>query len=315
MSSDAFDPEQPLPPPVEDWAARIDELLLEAETAPAGAERTAVLCRISEIYERRLGDPSGALVTLQTALAEDPDQRAGDPGDGTDRARATASGASSPRSPPRSPRASRITKQAAIFGCRSRSGTRPGARSSTRRPRRPRRALTLEPAHGGALALLENLYRRQRHWDRYVEILARRRHLPGTDPSKLRRCLPGGAALRAAARRRARWSRPAARGEWRMGCRRGRPAPPHRRAARGSGPHRGAVSAGKVAHGTAPRSARRRGAAGARAGGGRRRDARAEPASARRDLPRAEGLVEGATAARARRGGGDRRGRQDAHPG
>ncbi len=71
MSSDAFDPEQPLPP-VEDWAARIDELLLEAETAPAGAERTAVLCRISEIYERRLGDPNGALVTLQTALAEDP---------------------------------------------------------------------------------------------------------------------------------------------------------------------------------------------------------------------------------------------------
>ena len=72
MSSDAFDPEPPLPPPVEDWAARIDELLLEAETAPAGAERTAVLCRISEIYERRLGDPQGALVTLQTALAEDP---------------------------------------------------------------------------------------------------------------------------------------------------------------------------------------------------------------------------------------------------
>ena len=72
MSSEAFDPEQPLPPPVEDWAARIDELLLQAETAPAGAERTAVLCRVSEIYERRLGDPNGALVTLQTALAEDP---------------------------------------------------------------------------------------------------------------------------------------------------------------------------------------------------------------------------------------------------
>ena len=72
MSSDAFDPEQPLPPLVEDWAARIDDLLLEAETAPAGAERTAMLCRISEIYERRLADPNAALVTLQTALAEDP---------------------------------------------------------------------------------------------------------------------------------------------------------------------------------------------------------------------------------------------------
>ena len=72
MSSDAFDPEQPLPPPVEDWAARIDELLAGGRNRARGAERTAVLCRISEIYERRLGDPSGALVTLQTALAEDP---------------------------------------------------------------------------------------------------------------------------------------------------------------------------------------------------------------------------------------------------
>src|SRR3954470_15844433 len=72
MSSDAFDPEQPLVPPGENWAARIDALLLEAESAPAGAERTALLCQISEIYERRLGDPNGALVTLQAALAEDP---------------------------------------------------------------------------------------------------------------------------------------------------------------------------------------------------------------------------------------------------
>ncbi len=46
-------------------------------------------------------------------------------------------------------------------------------------------ALTLEPAHGGALALLENLYRRQRSWDRYVEILARRRQLPGSDPGRV----------------------------------------------------------------------------------------------------------------------------------
>src|SRR5579862_6055936 len=73
MSSDAFDPEPPQQPPqVEDWTARIDELLAAAEAVPAGAERTAVLCRVSEIYERRLGDPNGALLTLQTALAEDP---------------------------------------------------------------------------------------------------------------------------------------------------------------------------------------------------------------------------------------------------
>ncbi len=88
MSSDAFDPEPPLqPPPIEDWTAQIDELLVEAEAAPAGAERTAVLCRVSEIYERRLGDPNGALMTLQTALGRGSCERAGDPGDGADRAR------------------------------------------------------------------------------------------------------------------------------------------------------------------------------------------------------------------------------------
>src|SRR5579863_2675121 len=73
MSSDAFDPEQPpQPPPVEDWSARIEGLLGEAEGTPTGPERTGILCRISEIYERRLGDSSAALVTLQTALADDP---------------------------------------------------------------------------------------------------------------------------------------------------------------------------------------------------------------------------------------------------
>ena len=73
MSSDAFDPEPTLPPPAaEDWAAKIEELLGEAEKAQAGPDRTELLCRISEISERRLGDPNGALVTLQTALADDP---------------------------------------------------------------------------------------------------------------------------------------------------------------------------------------------------------------------------------------------------
>ena len=73
MSSDVFDPEPALPPPAaEDWPAQIETLLAEAEKAAAGAERTELLCRISEIYERRLGDPNGALVTLQTALTDDP---------------------------------------------------------------------------------------------------------------------------------------------------------------------------------------------------------------------------------------------------
>ena len=76
MSEDTVD-RPPAPPPSQppsgdDWPARIDELLTEAEAAPSVAERAEVLCRVAEIYERRLGDPNGALVTLQAALEQDP---------------------------------------------------------------------------------------------------------------------------------------------------------------------------------------------------------------------------------------------------
>ena len=182
MSSDAFDPEQSLPP-VEDWAARIDELLLEAETAPAGAARTAVLCRISEIYERRLGDPNGALVTLQTALAEDPasgrviqemERIARGNGFWGELAAVTAEVAQGLED---KKQASDLWVQIAFWNETGRAQLDEATKAAET-------ALTLEPAHGGALALLENLYRRQRLWDRYVEILAHRRQLPGADPSK-----------------------------------------------------------------------------------------------------------------------------------
>jgi tetratricopeptide (TPR) repeat protein len=183
MSSDAFDPER-LPPPAEDWAARIDELLLEAETAPAGAERTAVLCRISEIYERRLADPNGALVTLQTALAEDPasgrviqemERIARGNGFWAELAAVTAEVAEGLED----------KKQAADLWVQIAFWNETGRAQLDEATKAAETALTLEPAHGGALALLENLYRRQRSWDRYVEILARRRQLPGADPSRI----------------------------------------------------------------------------------------------------------------------------------
>ncbi|HMC95860.1 MAG TPA: hypothetical protein VKO16_13925, partial [Polyangia bacterium] len=74
MSPEVVDPEQPLPAPPagEDWAALVEEHLVQAEAAPSGTERAQALCRVAEIYERRLGDPSSALVTLQAALEEDP---------------------------------------------------------------------------------------------------------------------------------------------------------------------------------------------------------------------------------------------------
>jgi len=184
MSSDAFDPEQPLPPPVEDWAARIDELLLEAETAPPGADRTAVLCRISEIYERRLGDPSGALVTLQAALAEDPasgrviqemERIARGNGFWAELAGVTAEVAAGLED----------TKQAADLWVQIAFWNETGRAQLDEATKAAETGLTLEPTHGGALALLENLYRRQRSWDRYVEILARRRQLPGAELGKV----------------------------------------------------------------------------------------------------------------------------------
>jgi tetratricopeptide (TPR) repeat protein len=184
MSSDAFDPGQPLVPPGENWGARIDALLLEAETAPAGAERTGLLCQISEIYERRLGDPSGALVALQTALAEDPssgrviqemERIARGNGFWAELVAVTAEVAEGLEAP----------KQAADLWVQIAFWNETGRAQLDEATRAAETALALEPQHGGALALLENLCRRQRSWDRYVEILARRRQLPGADPSKV----------------------------------------------------------------------------------------------------------------------------------
>jgi tetratricopeptide (TPR) repeat protein len=185
MSSDAFDPEPPLePPPVEDWSGRIEQLLAEAETAAAGAARAAVLCRISEIYERRLGDPNGALVTLQTALAEDPtsgrviqemERLARGHGIWGELAAVTAevAGALEDRK-----LAADLWVQIAFWNETGRAQLDEAAKAAET-------ALGLAPAHGGALALLENLYKRLRSWDRYVEVLARRRTQPGADPARL----------------------------------------------------------------------------------------------------------------------------------
>lgn len=185
MSSDAFDPEPPLqPPPAEDWPARIEELLAEVETAPAGVERTAMLCRISEIYERRLGDPTGALVTLQTALAEDPasgrviqemERIARGHGIWGELVAVTAEVASGLED----------RKQAADLWVQIAFWNETGRAQLDEAAKAAETALALAPEHGGALALLENLYRRQRNWDRYVEVLAHKRERPGADPVKL----------------------------------------------------------------------------------------------------------------------------------
>ena len=303
MSSDAFDPEPPQQPPVEDWTARIDELLVEAEAAPAGAERTAVLCRISEIYERRLGDPNGALMTLQTALAEDPasgrviqemERIARGHGSWGELAAATAEVAGGLADP----------KQAADLWVQIAFWNETGRAQLDEAARAAETALALEPAHGGALALLENLYRRQRSWDRYVEILGRKRERPGADLGKLAdaylevlRYEPRHTgALDGLARLHEETGASDAAADL---LRRLIAARPEEVEAQ--------LSVGAAAEGAARRRARRRGGAGAGADTARRRDARAEPAPAGGHLPRAQRLAQGAAAARARGGGGDRR--------
>jgi len=185
LSSDAFDPEPPLqPPPVEDWSARIEALLAEAETTAAGAERAAVLCRISEIYERRLADPNGALLTLQAALAEDPtsgrviqemERLARGHGIWGELGAATAEVAAGLED----------GKQAADLWVQIAFWNETGRAQLDEAAKAAETALELAPGHGGALALLENIYRRLRNWDRFVEVLGRRRVQPGADAARL----------------------------------------------------------------------------------------------------------------------------------
>ena len=186
MSEDIADrPSAPAPPPSgEDWPARIEQLLTEAEAAPSVAERGEVLCRVAEIYERRLGDPNGALVTLQAALEQDPtsgrvvqemERVARNANVWTQLVAITAEVASGLDDPSQS---ADLWVQIAFWD-------ENGLGLPDEAVNAALAALDLNPTHGGALALLENLYRRQRSWDRYIEILARRRGGPNDDPYKL----------------------------------------------------------------------------------------------------------------------------------
>src|SRR5450432_3104446 len=186
MSPEVVDPEQPLPAPPagEDWAALVEEHLVQAEAAPSGTERAQALCRVAEIYERRLGDPSSALVTLQAALEEDPtsglviqemERVARGNGFWSQLGAVTAEVAAGLPDP----------KQAADLWVQIAFWNESGLAMLDESAKAASAALDLEPAHGGALMLMEELYRRQRNWDRYVEILARRRERPGTDIGKL----------------------------------------------------------------------------------------------------------------------------------
>src|SRR5579872_5976459 len=52
--------------------ALVDDLLATLETEIVRSRRAGVLCRVADVYERRLVDANSALITLQTAFREDP---------------------------------------------------------------------------------------------------------------------------------------------------------------------------------------------------------------------------------------------------
>jgi len=168
----------------EDWQARIEELLGEAEAAPSIGDRTAVLCRVAEVYERRLGDPAAALVTLQAALEQDPtsgrvvqemERIARGNGSWNELVKVAAEVAEGLED----------RKQAADLWVQIAFWSESGLAQLDDAAKAAGVALELAPDHGGALMLLEDLYRRQRSWDQYVDILARKRRTPNDDPYKL----------------------------------------------------------------------------------------------------------------------------------
>jgi golgin subfamily B member 1 len=183
MSEDIVD--QPPPPPSgEDWNERVEQLLAEAEAAPSVGERVEILCRVAEIYERRLADPSAALVTLQAALEQDPasgrvvqemERVARNANCWNQLVAITAEVASGLDDPKQS---ADLWVQIAFWDESGRGQPEEAANAAAA-------ALNLDPNHGGALTLLEDLYRRQRNWDGYVGILARRRQGHDDDPYKM----------------------------------------------------------------------------------------------------------------------------------
>ncbi|HVR64129.1 MAG TPA: tetratricopeptide repeat protein [Polyangia bacterium] len=174
-------------PPDDDHAAAlalVNDLLAELERESAPAARAAQLCRIAEVYERRLGDAQNALITLQAAFREQP--TSGQVVHEMERlarlfekwrevVTSTAEVAAELSDP--KPAADLWTQIA--FWCDV------GLRSTDEAIAAGQRALALVPRHGGALALLEALYRRTIDFDRLADVLDRMWADPLRDPNRV----------------------------------------------------------------------------------------------------------------------------------
>ncbi|HVV16925.1 MAG TPA: hypothetical protein VHH90_06950 [Polyangia bacterium] len=167
-----------------DWAGQMAALFDEAAAAPPGTERAAVLCRVADIQERRLGDPGAALSVLQAALGEAPtsgrvieglEHIARNNGMWSEVVRAAGEVAETLDDPKL---AADLWVQIAFWNETGRARLDEAIIAAEA-------ALALEPAHGGALVVLGNLRRRLRQWDAYVAVLDRRRDLSALDAGRL----------------------------------------------------------------------------------------------------------------------------------
>src|SRR4051812_26536006 len=183
MSEEVQPPSAPGVDPI-DWSARAAELFGEAEAAPSSAERVALLCRVAEIYERRLADPNAALLTLQAALEQDPSS--GRVVQEMERvSRGSAAWAQAIEVTTEVANALADPRQAADLWVQIAVWNESGLTRLDDAAGAARAALEREPAHGGALSFLEGLYRRQRSWDSYVAVLGRKYEATGSDPYPL----------------------------------------------------------------------------------------------------------------------------------
>jgi tetratricopeptide (TPR) repeat protein len=171
----------------EDWLGLVEDLLSQVETAADSNDRVPLLCRVAEVYERRLADPDNALISLQVAFKLDPasglvvrelERLARSNGRWADVIGSTAEVADTLVD---ARRAADVWVQIAFWYDTGLVSLGDAVDAASR-------ALALAPGHGGALALLEDLYRRQKAWDRYVEILERKWHDPYRDHYKIAEC-------------------------------------------------------------------------------------------------------------------------------
>jgi len=168
----------------EDWLGLVEELLAEAEGAASTGDRAALLCRVAEVYERRLADTENALISLQAAFKEDP--ASGRVIQEMERlARGNGRWASLIDSTKEVADTIIDARQAADVWVQIAFWSDTGLGSLDEAADAARRALALAPVHGGALALLEDLYKRQRNWDDYVQILGKKWNDPYRDHYKI----------------------------------------------------------------------------------------------------------------------------------